>query len=93
MFVSLAIMATRAPKGYNRPRGGSSENARAEPDRPARRKAEYHGTPRPVPFGIRIDLGAPGQFVHQPQPAQRRRAAPQAARGGRRRGPSRATRS
>ncbi len=30
-------MATRAPKGYTRPRGGSSENARAEPDRPARK--------------------------------------------------------
>jgi S-DNA-T family DNA segregation ATPase FtsK/SpoIIIE len=32
-------MATRAPKGYTRPRGGTSEDTRAEPDRPARRKA------------------------------------------------------
>jgi FtsK/SpoIIIE family/FtsK alpha domain/Ftsk gamma domain/LAGLIDADG-like domain len=41
----LVIMATRAPKGYNRPRGGSSENVRAEPDRPARRKASTTGRP------------------------------------------------
>jgi DNA segregation ATPase FtsK/SpoIIIE-like protein len=39
MFVSLVIMATRAPKGYTRPSDGSSENFRAEPGRPARRKA------------------------------------------------------
>ena len=45
MFVSLVIMATRAPKGYNRPRGRSSENVRAEPDRPARRKASTTGRP------------------------------------------------
>ena len=45
MFVSVAIMATRAPKGYTRPRGGSSENVRAEPDRPARRKASTTGRP------------------------------------------------
>ena len=45
MFVSVVIMATRAPKGYNRPRGGSSENVRAEPDRPARRKASTTGRP------------------------------------------------
>jgi len=45
MFVSVVIMATRAPKGYTRPRGGSSENVRAEPDRPARRKASTTGRP------------------------------------------------
>ncbi len=45
MFVSVGIMATRAPKGYTRPRGGSSENVRAEPDRPARRKASTTGRP------------------------------------------------
>ena len=32
-------MATRAPKGSTRPRGGSSDNVRAEPGNPARRKA------------------------------------------------------
>ena len=37
-FVSLVIMATRAPKGSTRPRGGGSGEFRAEPDRPARRK-------------------------------------------------------
>ena len=31
-------MATRAPKGYTRPRGGSSDDVRAEPDRAAQRK-------------------------------------------------------
>ncbi len=45
MFVSVVIMATRAPKGYNRPRGGSSENVRAEPDRPARPKVSTTGRP------------------------------------------------
>src|SRR5271166_4762351 len=45
LFVSVVIMATRAPKGYTRPRGGSSENVRAEPDRPARRKAGTTGRP------------------------------------------------
>ncbi|HEY4464938.1 MAG TPA: DNA translocase FtsK 4TM domain-containing protein, partial [Streptosporangiaceae bacterium] len=32
-------MATRAPKGTTRPRGGSTEDFRAETDRPARKKA------------------------------------------------------
>ena len=45
MFVNVVIMATRAPKGSTRPRGGSSENVRAEPDRPARRKAGTTGRP------------------------------------------------
>ena len=45
LFVSLVIMATRAPKGSARPRSGSSENARAEPDRPARRAAGRAGRP------------------------------------------------
>ncbi|HYZ53540.1 MAG TPA: DNA translocase FtsK 4TM domain-containing protein [Streptosporangiaceae bacterium] len=31
-------MATRAPKGYTRPRSGTKEDSRAEPDGPARRK-------------------------------------------------------
>ena len=38
-------MATRAPKGSTRPNGGSSEKFRAEPDRPARRKAGTTGRP------------------------------------------------
>jgi DNA segregation ATPase FtsK/SpoIIIE, S-DNA-T family len=36
-------MATRAPKGYTRPRGGTKEGSRAEPDGPARRKGNGSG--------------------------------------------------
>ncbi|HLH59594.1 MAG TPA: DNA translocase FtsK [Streptosporangiaceae bacterium] len=63
-------MATRAPKGYSRPRSGTSEDFRAEPDKAARKKGNG-GQGR----GTTSRSGSSGQ-----RPARRRTSTP--ARGG-----------
>jgi DNA segregation ATPase FtsK/SpoIIIE, S-DNA-T family len=68
-------MANRAPKVYTRPRGGRSENVRAEPDRPARRKASTTGRPGQSRSGSGSTSARRGSSSNRhPRKGNRRRA-------------------
>ena len=75
-------MATRAPKGSTRPRGGSSDDVRAEPDRAAQRKPRTSsGRPAQSRSGSKPNSARRGSSSTNRNPRKGRKRPANGARG------------